>query len=495
MALSPRLEMRQSQSLVMTPQLQQAIKLLQLSNLDLSAYVEQQLTENPLLQRGEDGEAEGDRAAPEADVATLGADALVAPDAPMASEADSPLDASYDDVFAEGNDMGSLPASASRGSLPDDGDGLEGTLSAAIGLKEHLLEQLQATKVGLDERFIIAALIEGVDDAGYLNESLEDVAERLGVELEAVEDALWVLHGFDPTGVGARSLAECLRLQCAAANRLDPAMAAMLDNLELVARRDVKRLGEVCGVDAEDIHDMIAELRRLNPKPGLAFEHDLSPPAVPDVLVRRAADGSWVVELNAEVLPRVLIDRRYLARVSAQVGPGGRARADKAYVSDCLSQATWLVKALDQRARTILKVATELVRRQQPFLEQGVRHLRPLNLKAIAEETSLHESTVSRVTANKTMATPRGVFDLKYFFTAAIASADGGEAHSAEAVRDRIKHLIDDEPPGAILSDDAIVALLKDEGVTIARRTVAKYRESLRIPSSVERRRLKAMSA
>jgi RNA polymerase sigma-54 factor len=235
---------------------------------------------------------------------------------------------------------------------------------------------------------------------------------------------------------------------------------------------------------------MIAEIKSLNPKPGEAFEPPLDQPVVPDVLVRRGPDGGWAIELNSDTLPRVLVNNAYYSEVSGRTAKDKKA---KEYLSDCLQSANWLVRSLHQRATTILKVATEIVRQQDRFLEHGVQYLRPLVLRDIADAIGMHESTVSRVTSNKFVATPRGIFELKYFFTASIASSGGGEAHSAEAVRDRIKRLIDAEPPSAVLSDDRIVELLRDDGVDIARRTVAKYREALRIPSSVQRRREKAM--
>jgi len=232
---------------------------------------------------------------------------------------------------------------------------------------------------------------------------------------------------------------------------------------------------------------MLAELRALDPKPGHAFGGGVVPTVVPDVIVRPVKEGGFRVELNTETLPRVLVNRGYYSAVVRST----KVPNERAYLSECLQTANWLVKSLDQRARTILKVATEIVRQQSAFLQHGVAHLRPLNLRTVADEIGMHESTVSRVTANKYMATTRGIFELKYFFTSAIASADGGDSHSAEAVRHRIRQLIDAEAASAVLSDDAIVAVLRDAGIDIARRTVAKYRESMRIPSSVERRREK----
>ncbi len=369
-----------------------------------------------------------------------------------------------------------------------DEDPLESTVAGGGTLKDHLEEQVAIAALMPDDRLICMALIDVTDEAGYVRADLQDIADRLGTEIEDVEAVLGVLQGFDPVGVGARDLAECLSLQLKAKDRLDPAMAMLLTRLDLLARRDMAGLSALCGVDAEDIADMIAEIRDLNPKPGLAFGAEQVAPVIPDVFVRVGPDGAWLVELNSDTLPRLLVNSRYYAKVNKSA----RDKDSKTYLTDCLNTANWLVKSLDQRARTIVKVASEIVRQQDAFLTHGVRHLRPLNLRTIADAIQMHESTVSRVTSNKYIATPRGVFELKYFFTASIQSVNGAESHSAEAVRDRIREMIENEEARDILSDDRIVSLLTADGVNIARRTVAKYREALRIPSSVERRRLKA---
>jgi RNA polymerase sigma-54 factor len=268
-------------------------------------------------------------------------------------------------------------------------------------------------------------------------------------------------------------------------------MEALLAHLDLVARRDFNGLLKYCGVDSEDLQEMLGELRALDPKPAYRFEGAAAQPVTPDVLMRANPEGGWIVELNPETLPRVLVNNRYYAKVSK----AAQSKDEKAFISENFQTASWLVKSLDQRAQTILKVSSELVRQQNAFFERGIQGLRPLILRDIAVAIEMHESTVSRVTSNKYIATPRGIYELKYFFTQAIAGADGGDAHSAEAVRHRIKALIDNEPPKKILSDDAIVDILKKDGIDIARRTVAKYREGMKIPSSVQRRREKAMMA
>jgi RNA polymerase sigma-54 factor len=491
-ALGQRLEMRQGQSLVMTPQLQQAIKLLQLSNMELSVFVEQELERNPLLERDERDHAPDERQEKTASTEGEGADtALSREDFQHTSD----VDAEHHDVYPESESASGAPAD---GKLSDwtnlragprlDGDesGLEGTLAREVSLKDHLTEQLTIAALDGVGRLIGGALIDMVDEAGYCRVDLDEMSARLGCPRDVIEDVLKVVQGFEPSGVGARDLAECLAIQLREKDRLDPCMQLFLANLELVAKRDFAQLSQICGVDAEDIADMIAEIRELTPKPGLAYTTETVQTVVPDVFVKVGADGGWHVELNTDTLPRLLVNGRYHAKVAASA----REKEAKTYITDCLNNANWLVKSLDQRARTILKVSTEIVRQQDMFLAYGVRHLRPLNLRTIADAIGMHESTVSRVTSNKYVATPRGLFELKYFFTASIQSIGGAEAHSAEAVRDRIKEMIDREA-GEVLSDDRIVSMLTADGVNIARRTVAKYRESMRIPSSVERRRIK----
>jgi RNA polymerase sigma-54 factor len=495
MALGQRLEIRQGQSLVMTPQLQQAIKLLQLSNIELAEYCEAELEKNPLLERDENpqpAEPEGKERDQRAERADEG---LARDDFSKMGELDrSAQDNIYDgDEERTPRDAGPAPQLTdwsqvrSGPAFDGDEDGLETLLSGASTLKDHLEAQVAIAALTPDDRLIALALIDAIDETGYLAGELSELAGRLGTEVEDVEAVLGVVQGFDPVGVAARDLAECLSLQLKAKDRLDPVMAKLLTRLDLLARRELSQLATLCGVDAEDVADMIAEIRELNPKPGLAFGAEPVAPVIPDVFVRVGPDGDWLVELNSDTLPRLLVNSRYYAQVSKTA----RDRDSRTYLTDCLNNANWLVKSLDQRARTILKVASQIVRQQDSFLTYGVRHLRPLNLKTIAEAIQMHESTVSRVTANKYIATPRGLFELKYFFTASIQSIDGGGSHSAEAVRDRIREMIEKEEAREILSDDRIVSLLTADGVHIARRTVAKYREAMRIPSSVERRRLK----
>lgn len=497
----------------MTPQLQQAIKLLQLSNLELMAYVEQELERNPLLERL-DGDAPGGEDTRDAFDVSDGdgpAERLDLESDHSADKAREAMDVEADGDSTFNNDSGYDGANPDMGlssnyingrggdgRFDDEGGGLEQTLSEAQNLRDHVQEQWLLMPANVTDRLIGQTLIDALDDAGYITEPLEEIAERLGIEADEVEAVLLDLQTIDPAGLFARSLKECLGLQLKERNRLDPAMQALLDNLEMLAKRDIPGLMRICGVDQEDIADMVQEIRALNPKPGLLFGGEPVQTLVPDVYVRRANDGTWLVELNSDTLPRVLVNSRYYAKVTKpEKAPANGTAANaqqkqtKTYMSDCLNSANWLVKSLDQRAQTILKVASEIVRQQDAFLRHGVSHLKPLNLRAVAEAIEMHESTVSRVTSNKTMATPRGIFEMKYFFTASIAATDGGEAFSAESIRHRIKTLIDAESADDVLSDDKIVEILAGKGVDIARRTVAKYREAMNIPSSVERRRLK----
>jgi RNA polymerase sigma-54 factor len=493
MAIGPRLDLRQSQSLVMTPQLRQAIKLLQFNNIEAAAFVEEELERNPLLERDETTELpDTSRPAPDqvaipgpADSAAAASSGdLPAPDAAPLEIDDSN---SYD---PGGAGDGVRTGSGGNTAFDDDERGLDDLANAGPTLREHLGEQMRLTFHDPADRLIGAYLIALLEPSGRLSATPQALADAMGTDIARVEAVRARMMRFDPTGMFATSLAECLAVQLAEKNRLDPAMQALLDNLEVLARRDHKKLMQLCEVDAADLSDMIAELRALDPKPGATWDATPPAPVVPDILMRRAPDGGWILELNPETMPRVLVNQSFSARVMANA-----SKDDRAFIADKLQTASWLVKSLQQRAQTILKVASEIVRRQDGFFRHGVSHLRPLILRDVAEATELHESTISRVTSSKYIATPRGTYELKYFFTTAIGATGGGEAHSAESIRFRIKAMIDAEPADDILSDDAIVAALRSEGVDIARRTVAKYREALRIPSSVQRKREKAVPA
>lgn len=497
MAMSPKLQLKQGQSLVMTPQLQQAIKLLQLSNIELAAYVEEQLESNPLLERGTGDEnrrgeeANGDAASEtyseiSLDAPTEGASAaLDAPDHALDSEAGP-----ADKISAPTADVGGSvdwSKAGSGGSFSRSGEyDAAANTAAEITLHQHLTEQLNMSVLEPTDRLIGTYLVDHVDENGYLRTDLSDIAARLGVADIRVESLLTTLQTFEPTGVFARNLKECLSLQLRERNLLDDHMEAMIANLELLAKHDHAKLAKACNLSKSDLPEYVALLRSLSPKPGLAYGGDMAATVVPDVSIKETPQGGWAVELNSETLPRVLVNNRYFAEIC----DASKDETTRTFMTECHQSASWLVKSLDQRARTVLKVATEIVRQQDGFFAYGVDHMHPLNLKTVAEAIDMHESTVSRVTSNKFMATPRGLFEFKYFFTAAIPSIGGGEAHSAESVRNKIKILIAEETADAIKSDDKLVTMLRAQGIDVARRTVAKYREALGIPSSVERRRM-----
>jgi RNA polymerase sigma-54 factor len=502
MSLAPRLDLRQSQSLVMTPQLQQAIKLLALSNLEIESFIAEELEKNPLL-AATSGDADSVVPVERAEPAPVSsADETMTADRLMVAGdgvADAPLDIDYsaetfhhdsaaDTMGSEigGSMDGGLRLDGISGAAPEDGGDFDSLSAGEPSLIDHLLGQAGERLDGSD-LLIASHIIDAIDEAGYLEESIAAIAARLGVDEADVERVLDVVQSFDPTGVGARTLAECLVLQAKEADRYDPCMEALIDNLDMLARGQLLQLRRICHVDEEDFSDMIRELRAYDPKPGLRFGGERAAPVSPDIFVQRTRAG-WSIELNSSTLPRLLIDRRYHAQLAAN----GRGKEEKGWLADKVTQANWLIKALDQRARTIIKVATELVKQQEGFFVHGVTHLRPLTLRTVAEAIGMHESTVSRVTSNKYLACERGLYELKYFFTSGVAASDGGEAVSAEAVKDQIARLIADEGDD-ILSDDKLVELLKDKGFDLARRTVAKYREAIGLGSSVQRRRQKAL--
>lgn len=496
MALSPRLEFRQAQSLTLTPQLMQSIRLLQLSHLELNDFVDAELLRNPLLER-EDGSEPGE--AEPAELPERSTEISAYEDTVERGEriqdADSiadGYDTAVENVFPDqaAQDQLNPTSRLDRNGASESGEApdIDQFVASRPLLSEHLEAQANLLLRTPADRMIARHLIDNLNEAGYLAVELDSIAELLGADLADVEAVLGALQGCHPVGVFARTVPECLAMQLAERDRLDPMMQALLDNIGLLAEHNVVALMRVVGCDREDLADMLAEIRQLDPKPGLAFDSGPVEAVVPDVFVRPGPDGAWQVELNTEVLPRVLVNRVYYASVSKKT----RDAAEKTFLSDCLATANWLTKSLDQRAQTIIKVAAEIVRQQDQFLVHGIAHLRPMTLKMVAETIDMHESTVSRVTSNKYMATPRGLFEMKYFFTTAIASSDGGGDHSAEAVRHRIRQLIEAEAASDVLSDDTIAELLqKEQGIELARRTVAKYREGMNIPSSVIRRRQK----
>ncbi len=473
--ITQSLDLRQQQSLVMTPQMQQAVKLLQMNNLELQDFLEAEMVQNPLLEKVE---SENDRE-----------------DQDEQSAHDEAGESTEEYASPEDFDAGSKMAEIGAGGRSNFSDALpdfEDTLVGQKTLRDHLLGQLHIEAETPLERSLGTLLIDRLDEAGYLREDLKSLAQQFGCLPEALNHVLQKLKTFDPTGVFARDLSECLELQLIEQGAYDAPMKMLVSNLPLLAQHDLKKLSKLCEVTEEELGNMVSLIRGLNPRPSAEFEHVVAQTAIPDVLMRalpKNIGGGWRVELNADTLPRVLVNKDYYTEVASKT----KDKTEKEYLSNQLANASWLVKALDQRAQSILKVAAEIVEQQDGFFLYGIEFLKPLTLREVAEAVDLHESTVSRVTTGKFIGTPRGLLELKFFFTSSIGGADG-QSISSETVKARIKTLTDEEDPAKILSDDDLAAILNQEGMNVARRTVAKYREALNIPSSVLRRRMKKNS-
>ena len=488
---APRLELRQGQTLVMTHQLQQSIKLLQCNAHELQMFVTQELEKNPFLQQEESSEDENTPAETTEVDEISPREADFEDDASFASE----MEGSHMDGDESGNierdylqpAMGSSSGGSGDYNAADDTRTIDDNPAQDKSLREHMLEQLQIDITDPVERLIGANLIDLIDEAGYLKEEWSMLADSLGVEKADIEAVLTKLQKFDPAGVCARDLRECLGLQLNDKNRLDPAMECLLENLDLLGAAKYPELQKKCGVDKDDLRQMVMEIRELNPKPGSGFVHEVVQAVEPDMFIRRTPDGNWHLELNMNNFPKVMVNRRYYKKVSATT----RNVRDKEYVQEQFGSASWLVRALEQRAQTMLKVGDELIKQQDAFFRLGVKYLKPMTLKDIAAGTGYHESTISRVTNGKFLVCPRGTFELKYFFTSALTRSHGADDISSAAVKQHIDELIKKETMEHILSDDEIVETLAARNITIARRTVAKYRDALGIPSSPKRKRLK----
>jgi RNA polymerase sigma-54 factor len=485
MALGPRLDLRQSQSLVMTPQLQQAIKLLALSNLEIETFIGEALESNPLLDAGELSQDVADAAIELPAEATTADQLMLA----GAGEADAPLDIAPETLDRD-RDTGDWSAPQGAGAGGEEGPGIDEHGGDTPDLASHLEAQIGPAAPDARTAFIARHIVGLLDDAGYLPVHLREVAQDLAISMAEAESALEFVQTLDPTGVGARTLGECLALQAKEADRYDPCMQVLIANLDLLAKGSFAQLKRICDVDDEDFTDMLNELRGYDPKPGLKFAVSERVAVVPDLLITAGRTGGWDIQINQATLPRLVVNREYYVELR-----GGCAdKASKAWLSEKLADANWLIKALDQRQKTILKVAAEIVKQQDGFFRKGVSELRPLTLNRVAEAIEMHESTVSRVTSNKYLHCDRGTFELKYFFTSGVGGGTDGEGASAETVKARIKALIDAEKVTDILSDDTLVDMLKAEGFELARRTVAKYREAIGLGSSVQRRRQKKLA-
>lgn len=490
--------------------------MLQMNNLELAAFVEAQLEQNPLLERadGTDAtQADGDIKADDnldalAQATPMDSFAEDAPPPELGGEedftvqadshdhatsaqtsADSPLDTNFENHWDDGNEQGLGNLASWQGGGGDpfaDTESMIDQQTGTLGLRDHVLRQIAEDIATPADRIIASYLVDGLDEAGYWRGDTHQVAQALECAPERVSLTLLRLQQLDPPGVFARNLAECLQLQLREKNRLDPWMQLLLQNLEMLGAHKLPELQKIIGCTAEDLKQMITEIRSLNPKPGEAFAHNRAETLLPDIFLRWQKGGGWQIELNADTLPRVLVNNRYFAQIKTQAQGGG----DKKYLAEKFQAANFLIKAMHQRAQTMIKVTTEIVKQQESFFTYGVEYLRPLVRREIAALTGLHESTISRVAMGKYLATPRGVFELRYFFSTSLPGADGRVAHSSASVRHKIKTLIDQEPPGKPLSDDKLVALLRADGVDIARRTIAKYREQMNIPASSDRKRL-----
>jgi RNA polymerase sigma-54 factor len=496
-----KLELRAQQQLVMTPALQQAISLLQLNNLELSALLAQEVEQNPLLEVSGTEEqaaearnnlaetlAQGDMRGDigrDAPIQTAEGPQALTGEVAMADDAGGSLESDYESGINEWSDTGDGGNFDAR----PESDVFDNTAERR-GLRDHLFQQIHVDFRGPD---LAAAtlLCDYLDEAGYLRADLIELAAQLQCDTQDLLLVVGRLQKLDPPGIFARNLAECLELQLAERGLLSMDMAKLLANLELLGSHDFEKLQKKLGIDRAQLNELIAHIRQCDPKPAAAFDH--SPPAtlIPDVLLRAVRDADtglqdWELELNPETLPRALVREKFFTRVMATA----RDASAKKFMQERHQAAHWLVRALQSRAETILKVSKAIVKFQNAFFEQGIHALKPLTLKEIAAEVGMHESTISRVTAGKYMATPRGIFELKYFFNASLGSSHGGSDYASESVRQRIKTLITAEKPDDILSDDRLVLMLQSEGVDIARRTVAKYREALGLAGSFHRKRM-----
>ena len=471
--LKASLQLRLGQSLTMTPQLQQAIRLLQLPTIELQAHIREALETNVMLEQDEEAEAAAFQP-----LATT----------EMGGEATSPEPEVNVEVIDDAwNDQSAGPAENPWSPGDDD---RQQDIADATGqtLREHLLWQLELPQLTAHEQAIGRAIIDAINDDGYLDDPLAEIAANLRPEIDAsseeVAAVLAIVQGFDPSGVGARSVSECLTLQL---NLLDPATPGLatarllaLDHLELVASRELPALRRALHASDEELEAALVLVRACHPRPGSLFSTAAPEYVVPDVFVRRTARG-WSVEINPATLPRVRVNQGY----AELLGRG----ADHATMRTQLQEARWLLKSLEIRNDTLIRVARSIVARQSAFLEQGEEHMQPMILRDIAAAIEMHESTVSRITSGKYMHTPRGVFELRYFFSSKVDDASGGAGNSSTAIRAKIKKLIRDEDPANPLSDSRIAELLSGAGIPVARRTVAKYRESMRLAPSNERRR------
>jgi len=501
------LQLRIGQSLTMTPQLQQAIRLLQLSTLELQTEIQEALESNPMLEIEEEkqspdplessqtektnGESVNNEITENTDSTTdqieIDANNVDINDNQQIPD-DLPVDSNWDDIY-------DVPPSTSAPASGDDDKSrefLENQSGLGESLIDHLLDQLQVTHMSDTDRLIAMAIIDAIDEDGYLNESIEDIysglINQLEIELDEVEAVLHLIQRFDPLGIAARDLRECLLLQLEQfdsneISELNKARLIIKDHLDLLGSHDYAKLKRYTRLSEEELSRVISFIQTLNPKPGALIAESATQYVVPDVFVRKEK-GRWVVELNPETAPKLRVNPLYASYITR-----GKRSDDNTFLKNNMQEARWFIKSLQSRNETLMRVATSIVEHQRNFLEYGDEGMKPLVLRAIAEELELHESTISRVTTQKYMHTPAGVYEFKYFFSSHVGTSDGGEC-SATAIRAMIKKLIEEEEPRKPMSDNKIATLLVDQGINVARRTVAKYREAMMIPPSNERKRL-----
>lgn len=456
MALQQNLNLKLSQNITMTTELQQAIKLLQMNAVELQEFVDNEILENPCLQKKDEcSEVEASS---------------------ENQEESHDFDASFDDLYEptssyEGSSMGA-----------DDDYNLEKFVAEEITLQQHLNSQLAAVKgLSAKQNFLCQYLIDSIKETGYLGCDLIEDAKLLNTSFEEMEDCLSVIHTFSPEGVGARDLRECLILQAYAQKILDDKMQILFDNLDLLGKKDLKQLKKLMKLNDAELMGYVKQLTSLSPKPGLEYAHESGVEVIPDVIVSKDKEGHLKAEINAASMPKVLLNNVYQKSDFS-------ARSDKKFIGEKITRANWLMKSLQQRHETIYKTANCLLKQQRNFFLFGPEGLQPLTLKQVADEIGVHESTVSRISNEKFVQTEFGVFQLKYFFASGVATSFGNSMVGADAVKSMIKRIVEAEEETKPYSDEKLVALLADEGVDLARRTVAKYRESLHIPSSSKRK-------
>jgi len=477
MQISQNLKLKQSQSLVMTPQLQQAIKLLQLTNLELCDLVSKELEDNPFLEDNKLDEEQKDGFEKENKTNNLQED--FSSNDKIESEIKS-------DTYENCWDMELSTNNKSQNyETIDPGSVAEQTVSEEVTLKSILREQALLEFDQDDEKFISQVLIDYIDPSGWMTKGLSEISEIVGCDENKVQLIIDRMKAFEPSGVFAQNLKECLEIQLKAKNQFDEGIRILLNNFDLLASGDLKSICKICNFSKKDISEKLSIIKKLNPKPGSLYSTSENNIFHPDVIVK-FKNEEWEVELNQSTLPKIVVNEDYINQLSNLNCNQG----DKKFINESIGSAKWLIKAIEQRNITTLKISSEIVQQQKDFFEKGLSFLKPMILKDVAKKIGMHESTVSRVTSSKLMLTPRGIFDMKHFFSASINSTEKGESYSAASVRETLKNLISSEPLNQPFSDEIIVSKLQKEGINLARRTVAKYRELMSIPSSAERRRL-----